>query len=47
MPDYFMYSTKKFIWTYVYGDVQEELPYIMPTPKGKKNFITIFAHVNF
>ena len=46
MPDYSMYPTQKFDWTYVYGNVKEELPYNMPTPKGKEVMITVFADAN-
>ena len=46
MPDYSIYPTEKYDWTYVYGKVEEELPPNMPKPKGKKVIISVFADAN-
>ena len=46
MPDYSIYPTEKYDWTYVYGKVEEELPPNMPEPKGKKVIISVFADAN-
>jgi len=45
-PDYSQYPVEKFDWTYVYGKVEEEIPYNMPKPKGKDVVITMFADAN-
>ena len=46
MPDYSMYSEEKFDWTYVYGKVEEEIPYNMSKAKGRNVLITVFADAN-
>ncbi|HEY9706866.1 MAG TPA: reverse transcriptase domain-containing protein, partial [Oculatellaceae cyanobacterium] len=46
MPDYSQYPEKKFDWTYVYGNVEEELPKEMPAAKGREVLITMFADAN-
>ena len=38
-----MYTEEKFDWNYVYGKVEEELPYNMPKAKGREVIITMFA----
>jgi len=46
MPDYSAYPANDFNWSYVYGDIQEELPHNMPKAKGSPVKITMFADAN-
>eukprot|EP00957_Ditylum_brightwellii_P163529 12450564-Ditylum_brightwellii.AAC.1 len=34
-PDFIGYQVEKYGWFPLYGEVQEEVPYVMPEPKGK------------
>jgi len=43
IPDYSEYPEEKYDWTYVYGKVEEEIPYNMPKAKGSEVLITMFA----
>lgn len=46
MPDYSSYKVEKHNWYYIYGNVQEELPFKMPEPKGNPVRTTTFVDAN-
>ena len=46
MPDYSNFPSNDYNWEYVYGNVTEEIPCNMPTPKGREVKITVFADAN-
>ena len=41
-PDFLQYKIESFDWFSLYGEQQEEMPYGMPTPKGKPVVISGF-----
>jgi hypothetical protein len=41
-----MFPTEEYDWSYVYGQVKEEIPTNMPVPKGKRVMITVFEDAN-
>jgi hypothetical protein len=45
-PDYSRFKEETFDWSYIYGDVHEELPSDMPEPKGKPVVISVFHDAN-
>ena len=46
MLDYSEYPDEKYDQTYVYGKVEEEIPYNIPKAKGIEVHITMFADAN-
>ena len=45
-PDYSAYPDHTYDWTYVYGNVQEDVPDNMPAPKGKSMTLSMFVDAN-
>ena len=42
MPDFSQFQQERYEWESIYGNVEEEMPYDMPTPKGSPVILSGF-----